>query len=247
MTITRSVPGNETAFLVPSTQCHIFSQEQKVSITAAPEELGVDFVVHTPAPVFQLCYEDEDLHMERRLSVELIDNGGMSMVEILIDKTRNTITEVQSFLTKVSNKGTPYYKTLELESTQIVNVGKMIAALKTRKPNCCTKGRHHLKKTGFFRSLSKRARPPPPPINLDGLIFSVNRNFGSGRTPPLRDEINPKKFQSFSVNRNFGLGQTPPSPFRINSEIKKYFFMSKKKYFEKFKKKTEYLMKKQSI
>ena len=89
------------------------------------------------------------------------------------------------------------------------------------------KGRHHLKKTGFFRSLSKRGRPPPP-INLDGLIFSVNRNFGSGRTPPLRDEINPKKFQSFSVNRNFGLGQTPPSPFRINSEIKKYFFMSKK-------------------
>ena len=86
-----------------------------------------------------------------------------------------------------------------------------------------------------------------PPINLEGLIFSVNRNFGSGRTPPLRDEINPKKFQSFSVNRNFGLGQTPPSPFWINSEIKKYFFMSKKKYFEKLKKKTEYLMKKQSI
>ena len=159
VTITRSVPGNETAFLVPSTQCHIFSQEQKVSITAAPEELGVDFVVHTPAPVFQLCYEDEDLHMERRLSVELIDNGGMSMVEILIDKTRNTITEVQSFLTKVSNKGTPYYKTLELESTQIVNVGKMIAALKTRKPNCCTKcgnrTKGHLGPTGKFCNMNK--------------------------------------------------------------------------------------------
>ena len=159
VTITRSVPGNETAFLVPSTQCHIFSQEQKVSITAAPEELGVDFVVHTPAPVFQLCYEDEDLHMERRLSVELIDNGGMSMVEILIDKTRNTITEVQSVLTKVSNKGTPYYKTLELESTQIVNVGKMIAALKTRKPNCCTKcgnrTKGHLGPTGKFCNMNK--------------------------------------------------------------------------------------------
>ena len=159
VTITRSVPGNETAFLVPSTQCHIFSQEQKVSITAAPEELGVDYVVHTPAPVFQLCYEDEDLHMERRLSVELIDNGGMSMVEILIDKTRNTITEVQSFLTKVSNKGTPYYKTLELESTQIVNVGKMIAALKTRKPNCCTKcgnrTKGHLGPTGKFCNMNK--------------------------------------------------------------------------------------------
>ena len=64
---------------------------------------------------------------------------------------------------------------------------------------------------------------------------------------PEGNEINPKKIQSFSVNRNFGLGQTPPSPFWINSEIKKYFFMSKKKYFEKFKKKTEYLMKKQSI
>ena len=159
VTITRSVPGNETAFLVPSTQCHIFSREQKVSITAAPQELGVDFVVHTPVPVFQLCYEDEDLHMERRLSVELIDNGGMSMVEILIDKTRNTITEVQSFLTKVSNKGTPYYKTLELESTQIVNVGKMIAALKTRKPNCCTKcgnrTKGHLGPTGKFCNMNK--------------------------------------------------------------------------------------------
>ena len=103
------------------------------------------------------------------------------------------------------------------------------------------------KKLVFFGVFPNEGGPPPPPLFLDGLIFSVNRNFGSGRTPPLRDEINPKKFQSFSVNRNFGLGQTPPSPFRINSEIKKYFFMSKKKYFEKLKKKTEYLMKKQSI
>ena len=104
-------------------------------------------------------------------------------------------------------------------------------------PGClCTKGRHHLKKTVFFSEFIQTSETPPP-INLDGLIFSVNRNFGSGRTPPLRDEINPKKFQSFSVNRNFGLGQTPPSPFWINSEIKKYFFMSKKKYFEKLKKK----------
>ena len=84
------------------------------------------------------------------------------------------------------------------------------------------------KKLVFFGVYPNERDPPPPPINLDGLIFSVNRNFGSGRTPPLRDEINPKKFQSFSVNRNFGLGQTPPSPFWINSEIKKYFFMSKK-------------------
>merc|ERR1712055_94733 len=103
------------------------------------------------------------------------------------------------------------------------------------------------KKKLFFFGVYPNERDPPP-INLDGLIFSVNRNFGSGRTPPFRDEINPKKCQSFSVNRNFGLGQTPPSPFRINSEIKKYFFYVKKKVFRKIKKKkTEYLMKKQSI
>ena len=96
LTITRAEPGNETAFLFPSPRCHIFSREQKVSITAGPQELEVDFVVLVPVPVFQLSYADEDLHVERRLTVELTENGEMSMLEVLYDKTKNTITAAES-------------------------------------------------------------------------------------------------------------------------------------------------------
>ena len=159
LTITRAEPGNETAFLFPSPRCHIFSREQKVSITAGPQELEVDFVVHVPVPVFQLSYADEDLHVERRLTVELTENGEMSMLEVLYDKTKNTITEVKSSLTKVSNEATPFYKTLELDPTRVVKVGQRTVTVKSRKPNCCTKcgnrSKGHLGPTGKFCNMNK--------------------------------------------------------------------------------------------
>ena len=139
----------------------IFSWESKKS-RSPPDHKNlneVDFVVLVPVPVFQLSYADEDLHVERRLTVELTENGEMSMLEVLYDKTKNTITEVKSSLTKVSNEATPFYKTLELDPTHVVKVGQRTVTVKSRKPNCCTKcgnrSKGHLGPTGKFCNMNK--------------------------------------------------------------------------------------------
>ena len=56
-------------------------------------------------------------------------------------------------------------------------------------------GEASFKKNWFFsEKIQTSETPPPPPINLDGQIFSVNRNFGLAETPPP----NSKKFWVFS-------------------------------------------------
>ena len=97
--------------------------------------------------------------VERRLTVELTENGEMTMLEVLYDKTKNTVTEVKSSLTKVSNEATPFYQTLDQYPTNVVKVGQKTATVKPRKPNCCTKcgnrSKGHLGPTGKWCNMNK--------------------------------------------------------------------------------------------
>ena len=159
LTITRAQPGNETVFLKPSSKFRLYSREENVSISTATENLDVDFKVCVPLPVLNMRYIDEDLHIRRQLTVELTGNGRMFQCEVLYDKLKNTVTELSSSLTKVSNNAIPMYKMIAQEPTLTLNVGEKIGTVKPRKQNCCTKcgnlSKGHLGPTGKLCNMNK--------------------------------------------------------------------------------------------
>ena len=136
-----------------------WAREENVSISTATENLDVDFKVCVPLPVLNMRYIDEDLHIRRQLTVELTGNGRMFQCEVLYDKLKNTVTELSSSLTKVSNNAIPMYKMIAQEPILTLNVGEKIATLKPRKQNCCTKcgnpTKGHLGPTGNLCNMNK--------------------------------------------------------------------------------------------
>ena len=54
------------------------------------------------------------------------------------------------------------------------------------------------------------------------LIFLLTEILDWVRPPPFWQK-NPKNSEFFSVNRNFGFGKTPAPPFRIFSEKNQFF------------------------
>ena len=159
LTITRAQPGNETVFLKPSSKFRLYSREENVSTSTDTENLDVDFKVFVPLPVLKMSYVDEDLHIRRQLTVELTGNGRMVQYEVLYDKLKNTMTELSSSLTKVSNNAIPMYKMIAQEPTLTLNVGEKIGTVKPRKQNCCTKcgnpSKGHLGPTGKLCNMNK--------------------------------------------------------------------------------------------
>ena len=160
LTITREEPGNETAFLKPSQRLQVYSRDGKVSISAEKEDFDVDFVVHVPVPELKLIYLDEDLHIQRQLTVELTEAGRLSQCEVLYDKMKNTVTRLFSTMTKISNDSLPMYKLIDCDRSLNINVGKTVGSVQPRKQPCCTRCNNptkgHLGPTGKLCNMNKR-------------------------------------------------------------------------------------------
>ena len=113
-----------------------FSREGKVSISADTEDSNVDFLVLVPVPELRLIYVDEDLHIQRQLIVELTEARMMTQYEALYNNLKNTVTEMFSTLTKISNNALPMYKLIDRDHTLTLNVGQMVGSVQPRKQHC---------------------------------------------------------------------------------------------------------------
>ena len=93
------------------------------------------------------------------------------------DFLSTSLSPIRRFSRKVQWVGPRRSSTLKLPNSDYseINNCEIISCL----------GEASFKKNWFFsEKIQTSETPPPPPINLDGQIFSVNRNFGLAETPP---------------------------------------------------------------
>ena len=83
----------------------------------------------------------------------------MSQYELLYGKLKNTVTELFSTMTKISNNALPMYKLIDHDHTLTLNVGQMVGSVQPRKQHCCTRCNNptkgHLGPTGKLCNMNK--------------------------------------------------------------------------------------------